>query len=155
MREIGEIVRDYREIRKRLNRPPHPVKDLGIDLKRKLPKPAPKPFVKVTVFEYTPPTEPQKILFKNIIAATAAIYRIRIRELRSRCRLDSLALPRQVAVYLAFKHTRMSSTAIGLEIDRDHTTALWAKEKILRMLKVDLSLQENIKIIEDRLFDRP
>jgi chromosomal replication initiator protein len=65
-------------------------------------------------------------------------YHIDIRDMKSKKRTDTVALPRQIAMYIARTLTEMSTIEIGEEFGgKDHTTVLHACDKIKTKLNND------------------
>lgn len=58
---------------------------------------------------------------------------------------------RQVVMTLAKKYTKLSSTAIGAKLSRDHATVLHACKQIEQRCSVDRQLQADIEAIEAQL----
>jgi chromosomal replication initiator protein len=90
----------------------------------------------------TAPKSAREITVTEIIDAVVARYSVRVSELQSKKRSRSVALPRQVAMYLARRLTDLSLEEIGGYFGgRDHTTVLHAERKIAQ----DLAADEDIK----------
>jgi len=78
-----------------------------------------------------------------------------VEELDSKKRDRSLAMPRQIAMYLSRNHTDSSLPTIGKAFGgRDHTTVIHAYEKISEALKTDIQLQKQIKELEEILVNQ-
>jgi len=70
----------------------------------------------------------------------------------SKTRVRTVALPRQIAMYLCRELTELSLPKIGEEFGgRDHTTVIHACDKIQNELKKDSTMNANIKEIVSRL----
>ena len=81
---------------------------------------------------------------------------MKLTDLLSKRRHKSIALPRQVCMYLARKHTRFSLEEIGGYFGgRDHTTVMHAVRTITAKCDADASLSGEISRIEERLSSRP
>jgi chromosomal replication initiator protein len=73
----------------------------------------------------------RQIQIQVIINAVTDFYGIKVTDLQSKRRQRSIALPRQVCMYLARKHTRHSLEEIGGYFGgRDHTTVMHAVRTI-------------------------
>lgn len=84
-----------------------------------------------------------------IIDAVTLYYDLKLSDLMSKRRHKSVALPRQVCMWLARKHTRYSLEEIGGYFGgRDHTTVLHAEKKIENTRNTDLDLSQAIDRIE-------
>lgn len=97
-------------------------------------------------------SEPTDLSIQTILEAVAAFYRVRPAELMSKRRHRSVAIPRQVCMFLARKHTRHSLEEVGLTFGgRDHTTVMHAVRMIDSRLSQDEDLNTVIRSIEDKL----
>ncbi len=84
-------------------------------------------------------------------------YSIEVKDMKGHQRTASIAMPRQIGMYLACIMTDLSSTDIGrLFGDRDHTTVLHARKKIQKMidddpffLEVVNKLQSDIRAVDN------
>ena len=86
---------------------------------------------------------------QNIVAAH---FNLNIKEMLSSRRSRSLARPRQIAMYLAKKHTTNSLPDIGRKFsNRDHTTVIHAVKKIEELIKKDNEIKQSIIEINKRL----
>ena len=64
----------------------------------------------------------------------------------------SVAMPRQIAMYLAKQMTPRSLPEIGRKFGgRDHTTVLHACRKVEELMKSDLSLAEDVDMLRRML----
>lgn len=81
------------------------------------------------------------------------IYHLKLRDLKSPSRAQSLVFPRQVAIYLVRKHTGLSFKEIAVHFGgKDHTTILHAYHKIRHALeRGDESIQNAILSLEKAL----
>jgi chromosomal replication initiator protein len=79
------------------------------------------------------------LTLQNITAIVTAFYMVRLTDLQSKKRQRSIAVPRQVCMYLARRHTRHSLEEIGGFFGgRDHTTVMHALKAVkLRMDRDD------------------
>jgi chromosomal replication initiator protein len=78
----------------------------------------------------------------DILRAVTARYGVKLSDLQSRRRTNAIVVPRQVGMYLARRVTRMSLEEIGHYFGgRDHSTVLYAIEKISRVSREDEGLR--------------
>jgi chromosomal replication initiator protein len=70
---------------------------------------------------------------------------LRVEDIDSRRRLASLAHPRQVAMFLARKHTNASLQDIGAAFGRDHSTVLHALRNVESKMETDAPLRSMIE----------
>ena len=79
---------------------------------------------------------------ERITQRVGTYFQIEPKHLRSRQRARQILLPRQVGMYLARRVTRMSLEEIGHYFGgRDHSTVLYAIEKIARVSREDEALR--------------
>ncbi|HWB21150.1 MAG TPA: chromosomal replication initiator protein DnaA [Phycisphaerales bacterium] len=87
-----------------------------------------------------------------ILEAVTSFYDLKLTDLLSRRRHKSVALPRQVGMWMARKHTRYSLQEIGGYFGgRDHTTVMHAIRTIDDRCNMDLSFRQDISRLEDRV----
>ena len=80
-------------------------------------------------------TKPEPISVEKIIAEVARTYNVSESDILSNRKTASLALARQVAMYIARETTELSFKAIGEKFGKDHTTVLYNVKKIEYFLK--------------------
>lgn len=89
---------------------------------------------------------------EEIVKGVAEHYNLRAEEIRGAGRRKEVVIPRQVAMFLIRDVTHMSLPEIGQFFGgRDHTTVLYAIQKIQEATDTDNSLLQAIKSIKDRL----
>lgn len=92
------------------------------------------------------------ITIEQIKKAAAEHYSIRIDDMSAKIRTKEIATARQVAMYLSRELTGTSLPKIGEGFGgRDHTTVMYACEKIKNALKSDSVIKEAIKSISSKL----
>jgi len=85
----------------------------------------------------------------QIQKVVADYYKIKLSDLIGKRRIKSLALPRQIAMYLCRKHVKSSYPEIGHKFGgKDHSTVVHAFNKILRDIESDSSLRDHVEAIE-------
>ncbi|MBI4054806.1 MAG: chromosomal replication initiator protein DnaA [Elusimicrobia bacterium] len=68
----------------------------------------------------------------------ASHFNLEVRDLKSKKRTDSIAFPRQIAMYLCRTLTDLSTTEIGAAFGgKDHTTVIHAQKKIKNKIQSD------------------
>lgn len=86
----------------------------------------------------TPARTERQVQIQTIIDAVIGFYGVKITDLQSKRRQRSIALPRQVCMYLARKTTRYSLEEIGGYFGgRDHTTVMHAVRTIEDRCQID------------------
>ena len=94
----------------------------------------------------------RQITFESITQAVAEYYHIKMDELFTKKRTQNIAYPRQIAMYLCRELADMSYPRIGEQFGgRDHTTVIHAYEKISKNSKSDLSLQNDLQKLTEKL----
>ncbi len=89
------------------------------------------------------------ISIQDIADAVLRRYNARLSDLQSKRRSQSVAVPRQVCMYLARRLTNRSLEEIGAFFGgRDHTTVLHAERKIRQMVDRDPSFRGIVEAIE-------
>lgn len=92
---------------------------------------------------------------QSIIESVTRFYDVKLTDLLSKRRHKSIAMPRQVCMYLARKHTRFSLEEIGGYFGgRDHTTVMHAVRTIEEKTEADQKLQAEVDRIEQDLLQR-
>ena len=87
-----------------------------------------------------------------IVDAVTRFYDVKLTDLLSKRRHKSIALPRQVCMWLARRHTRFSLEEIGGYFGgRDHTTVMHAIRTIDARRQVDQRLSGDVERIESNL----
>jgi len=92
---------------------------------------------------------------QQIIDAVTGYYGIKLTDLLSKRRHKSIALPRQVGMWLARKHTRYSLEEIGSYFGgRDHTTVMHAIRMIETKRDADSALDLDVSRLEEQIATR-
>src|SRR5262244_195884 len=95
------------------------------------------------------------ITIESIQKAVCEFFSIRPNDLRSKKRTRTVALPRQVAMYLCRRHTNASFPVIGDRFGgRDHSTVIHAAQVIERRVREDPTFRATVERLE-RLLERP
>ena len=99
------------------------------------------------------PSINRKPINVGLIQKTVADYfKIDVSDLCSKSRVRSIAMPRQIAMYLARELTELSLPKIGEEFGgRDHSTVIHACDKIAQDIKSDSELSEDVDNIISKL----
>ncbi len=94
----------------------------------------------------------QELTIDQIVEAVTGHYNVKVTELQSKRRNKTLALPRQVCMFLARQLTRWSLEEIGGYFGgRDHSTVLHAIKTIQSGVHEDPSLRNTIETIAKNL----
>lgn len=87
----------------------------------------------------------------EIVEQTANFYSVKVDEIRKTSRRKEVVFPRQIAMYLVRKHLKYSFPVIGDIFKRDHTTILYAYNKIELMLEQQEKIKKEISLIQSNL----
>ena len=95
------------------------------------------------------PSTRKNISFPNIEAVIVEHYALKSGDLQSPRRTKSIAFPRQISMFLARELTDLSLEEVGKALGgRDHTTVLYAVNKIKNLLESDLNLRNTIDTLQ-------
>lgn len=93
-----------------------------------------------------------QLTVENIQKTVADFYKIKVADMFSKRRPANIALPRQIAMYLAKELTQKSLPEIGdLFGGRDHTTVLHAVRKITDLRTKKTELNHELHVLEQTL----
>ena len=93
-----------------------------------------------------------QITVENIQKTVADFYKIKVADMYSKRRPANIAVPRQIAMYLAKELTHKSLPEIGdLFGGRDHTTVLHAVRKIADLRTKQAELNHSLHVLEQTL----
>jgi chromosomal replication initiator protein len=97
----------------------------------------------------------EDITFDNIHKAVADFFDVRVTDLSSKRRPRSVAMPRQVAMYLCRRLTRASLPEIADSFGKTHGTVLHACKMIQNRMSVDDNLRQNVRTVVRKLGHDP
>jgi chromosomal replication initiator protein len=118
------------------------VNDASIDLK----------LAKQAVGEDGPSGQVRQLTIQQIVDTVTGYYAVRLSDLLSKRRHKSIALPRQVCMWLARRHTRFSLAEIGGYFGgRDHTTVMHAISAVNEKRRKDDDIDQDVLVVEQRL----
>jgi len=90
---------------------------------------------------------------KKIIQVVAEFYDLKEKDLLSSSRKKEIVRPRQIAMFLLRGELKSSYPFIGRKFGgKDHTTAIYACEKITKELENNENLTNEISLIKQRVF---
>ena len=97
---------------------------------------------------------PKREMNFDFIAETiGTYYGIETDLMYGKSRKREISDPRQILMFLAKKHTKLSSTTIGLKLSRNHATVLHACKTIEERISYDKQLQHDLEEIEKSLYN--
>ncbi|MBI2113437.1 MAG: chromosomal replication initiator protein DnaA [Candidatus Wildermuthbacteria bacterium] len=90
---------------------------------------------------------------KRIIEAVSEFYDLKEKDMIAPSRKKEVVKPRQIAMYLLREELKSSYPFIGKRFSgKDHTTAIYACEKVAKELQESESLVEEINLIRQRVY---
>jgi chromosomal replication initiator protein len=101
---------------------------------------------------------PQRNTFEpsRVVDVVAGVFGITSERLLGRDRTRGVALPRQVVMYLLRHEGNVSLPQIGEVVGgRDHTTVIYACEKVADMMERDELLRRQVLQIREQLYGKP
>ena len=95
----------------------------------------------------------QPITVEQVLTVVADFYRVDLSDLTGRSRNKEIVLPRQMAMYLLREETGASLPQIGeLLGGRDHTTVMYAHDKMGELIETDDTRRREVLTIRERLY---
>jgi chromosomal replication initiator protein len=97
----------------------------------------------------------QDVQPEEVVSRVADSFGVAVERILGRERTREVALPRQIAMYLLREEANISLPQIGAAIgDRDHTTVMYACNKIADMLETDDRLRRQVIEIRDQIYGK-
>jgi chromosomal replication initiator protein len=101
------------------------------------------------------PVRHAQVSVDDVMTLITTEFAITARELTGKSRTQTVSLPRQVAMYLLREHTDNSLEDIGRIFgNRDHTTVLYAVNKIRERSQKDRIFNASLESLNSRLLTR-
>ncbi len=95
----------------------------------------------------------QKMAPSDVIKAVSSYYNIPQSHLKGELRTDSIALPRQIAMFLLRRELKIKYEEVAFLLKRkDHTTVMHAVGKINRLIAKDSVFRQDVENITKSLF---
>ncbi len=89
----------------------------------------------------------EKISVEQILKSVATVFQVKVSDLRGSTRTKDIALPRQVAMYLAKEMINESLIMLGASFGKTHSTILHAYKNIEKKVATDETLRRQIGMI--------
>ena len=97
----------------------------------------------------------EEVSIEEIIKVVASRMNVKIADVKAHNKNKNLVLARQISMYLARKLTNFSFPDIGQKIGgRDHSTVIYANNKILNTIASDLNFKNMLQEIEDSVIHK-
>jgi chromosomal replication initiator protein len=94
----------------------------------------------------------RKVALETILRAVCDHYGVKASDIVGRRRHKSISTPRQVCMYLARRLTDLSLVQIGGHLGgRDHTTVIYANERIANEIATNARLREDCDAIARKI----
>jgi chromosomal replication initiator protein len=93
----------------------------------------------------------REVTMEEIRKLVCKYYKLSKEDILSRSRKRTIARPRQIAMYLARKHTDFSLQAIGRAFNRYHATTLHAIEAVENLLKKKGADASQVEFLSEKL----
>jgi len=114
-----------------------------------------RPLAEQVLQEFIRPGNKPPVDAATIIKRTAERFGTTVESMKGKRRTSSAVRPRQVAMYLCRRLTSMPLTEIGKAFGgRDHTTVLYACEKVEDLLRTDAEMSRLIEELAEELKGR-
>lgn len=91
------------------------------------------------------------ISIDKIMEIVANYYDLTVLDIRGNKKTKSIAIARQIAMYLSTQYTRLSTTQIGKYFNREHGTIIYAAKTIKKRMDIDKKLKSEVINIENRI----
>ncbi len=101
-----------------------------------------EPFIRLRTSRLTP---------ERILKLIAGHFSVKISDIKGRGRSKVIAYPRQLAMFLARKHTSLSFPELGRAFGKDHSTIINAFKKIEALVENDPVVRSDIEALERNL----
>jgi chromosomal replication initiator protein len=97
----------------------------------------------------------EEVSVEEIIKVVAGKMNIKIADIKAHNKNKNLVLARQISMYLSRKLTNYSYPDIGQKIGgRDHSTVIYANNKIINAIESDSNLKKTVQDIEDSVIHK-
>ena len=94
-----------------------------------------------------------RVTATQVVRLVAEYYQLKTTDIRGERRLKTVALPRQVVMYLLRKELRLSLKEVGRVLGgRDHSTVLHGQEKVSRLLSESEDLRLDVINIRKQIY---
>ena len=99
--------------------------------------------------------EKKIITIDQIITCTCEQFNVKEEDIFGKSRKANIVTVRQLSMYLAHKHTKLTASKIGIYVgNRDHATVLHGIKTINMRLKQENALQQNLEEVEKKLIGK-
>ena len=92
------------------------------------------------------------ISLKHVIDKVAKYYNLNSKDILGKSRIKDIKNARQVAMYLMNKELGLSTTKIGRELSKDHSTVIHGINMVDKRLKEDFALREQVSELKGKIY---
>lgn len=96
----------------------------------------------------------QMLTIEEVQRVVSDYYDIRMADMTSNRRPQSIAFPRQVAMYLSRELTSQSLPSIGQAFGKNHATVMYACKTVGEKVKADAAFRQTLSVLQQRLARR-
>src|SRR4029077_11491082 len=93
----------------------------------------------------------EKLTVENILKSVSAVFQVRVTDLKGDTRTKDIAIPRQVAMFLAKELINESLVMIANSFGKTHSTILHAAKSIEKKISEDETLRRQIDMVRRNL----
>jgi chromosomal replication initiator protein len=138
------IYSNVRQLEGALNRLSAQCRLLNLDITEEL--------VEQTLREMLQQIPKNKISVDHILKSVAAVFQVRVSDIKGSSRTKEIVLPRQVAMYLAREMINESLMMLGAYFNgRTHSTFLHACKNVEKLAKEDETLRKQINMVRQNI----
>lgn len=87
----------------------------------------------------------------TIINTVCRYFKLEVKDLLGKRRVNEFVRPRQIAMYLADEMTLKSLPSIGRMLNRDHTTIIYGRDLVKRMIAADPAFEVQVLTIRKQI----
>ncbi len=88
---------------------------------------------------------------KQVIDKVAKYYNLNSKDILGKSRIKDIKNARQIAMYLMNKELSLSTTKIGRELSKDHSTVIHGIDMVDKRLKEDFNLREQLSELRGKI----
>lgn len=107
--------------------------------------------VEKTLHDMLQQSPSEKITVEQILKSVATIFQVRVADLKGVSRTKEVAVPRQVAMYLAKEMISESLMMLGASFGKTHSTILHAHKAITSKLTKDEQLKRQVGMVKNSI----
>ena len=95
----------------------------------------------------------ERVVVEQILKHVAAVFKVRVSDIKGIARQKDIAIARQVAMYLAKELVDESLTMLGVSFGKTHSTILHAHKNIEQKMAADENLRRHVAMVRRNLID--